>query len=229
MSHALALSPTGHLFVEPDEQAEPMLSQTAAARLTQAFSESSARGLELLAGEFLDQPLSPTFVFWRGLAQRFFTALCHNPNLESAANLSIVAPPETEWAALAETAPPMKGLEYLNAAVCHRLRRISSILFWPSGSSNRATGPAWPLAERELQAARAEPNPERKSALLQEVRAAQDKRDGLTAMLAREFKEASGSHADPGSAWRSGGITFHESPTYKLLQAIAPPGDHFCL
>jgi hypothetical protein len=33
MSHTLALSPGGHLFVEPDAQAEPALSQSAAARL----------------------------------------------------------------------------------------------------------------------------------------------------------------------------------------------------
>ena len=62
-----------------------------------------------------------TFAFWRELARRYFTALCHNPNLENAAELSVPAPRLEEWAALAEGAPPMKGLEYLNGAVLERL------------------------------------------------------------------------------------------------------------
>ena len=66
MSHALALSPSGHLFVRPDEQAEPKLSPEVAARLTEGFAASAARGLELLASGFLHEPLPATFVFWRG-------------------------------------------------------------------------------------------------------------------------------------------------------------------
>jgi len=75
----------------------------------------------LLASAFLHEPLPPTFGFWRGLVRRYFTALCHNPNLENAADLSVARPCENDWIALAETAPPMKGLEYLNSAVFARL------------------------------------------------------------------------------------------------------------
>ena len=121
MSHALALSPGGHLFVQPDDQAEPKLSPAAAGRLTEGFAAAPARGLEMLASGFLHEPLPPSFVFWRGLAQRLFTALCHNPDLQNAASISIAKPPETEWSTLAEAAPPMKGLEYLNGAVLARL------------------------------------------------------------------------------------------------------------
>ena len=56
MSHMLALSPGGHLFVEPDEQAEPKLSQATATRLTEGFAASPARGLEMLASGFLHEP-----------------------------------------------------------------------------------------------------------------------------------------------------------------------------
>jgi len=121
MSHALALSPGGHLFVEPDEQAEPRLSQAAAARLTEGFAASSARGLELLAGEFLHEPLPPSFGFWRGLAQRLFTALCHHSSADGSAGVTLPRPPESEFAALAEAAPPMKGLEYLTGTALARL------------------------------------------------------------------------------------------------------------
>src|SRR5437870_1531148 len=107
MSHALGLSPGGHLFVEAQEQAEPKLSQAAATRLSEAFAASTAKGLELLAADFLHQALPPTFTFWRGLAQRYFTALCHNPDLEHAAQLVVAKPAEAEWDPLVESAPPM--------------------------------------------------------------------------------------------------------------------------
>ncbi len=121
VSHTLALSPAGHLFVEPDDQAEPRLSPATAARLTEAFSVSSARGLELLASEFLHEPLPPSWVFWRGLAQRLFTALCHSPTSEAAATIVLTKPTEMDFAALAESAPPMKGLELLEGAILARL------------------------------------------------------------------------------------------------------------
>lgn len=151
MSHTLVLSPGGRLFVEPDEQAEPKLNPAAAGRLTEAFTASAAQGLELLAAELLHQPLPPTFVFWRGLAQRYFTALCHNPNLENPSQLEIAAPPESEWAQLAEAAPPMKGLEYLSGAVLQRLweeldQRVRGEIVRTSGGAQaylRAKNPVW--------------------------------------------------------------------------------------
>jgi hypothetical protein len=60
------------LFVEPDDQAEPKLNPATAALLTEAFAESGARGLELLASSLLHEPLPPTFGFWRGLARHLF-------------------------------------------------------------------------------------------------------------------------------------------------------------
>jgi hypothetical protein len=74
-----------------------------------------------LASEFLHEPLPPTFVFWRGFAQRLFAALCHNPSLENASTIVISKPAETELTAMAESAPPMTGLEYLNSAGLGRL------------------------------------------------------------------------------------------------------------
>jgi len=120
MSQSLALSPAGHLFVQPDDQAEPKLSPAVMARLTEGFGDSSAGGLELLASEFLHEPLPPTFVFWRGLARRLFTALCHQPHPPDTAP-AIPKPSEAECSALAEGAPPMTGLEYLTGAVVAQL------------------------------------------------------------------------------------------------------------
>ncbi len=109
------------MFVEPDDQAEPKFNPAALTRFSESFAVSTARGLELLASEFLHAPLPPSFVFWRGFAQRFFTALCHHPNLDDAPNLAIAKPTGTDFSVLAESAPPMKGLEYLNGATLARL------------------------------------------------------------------------------------------------------------
>jgi hypothetical protein len=117
MSLALVLSPGGHLHVEPDEKAELELKPGIATQLGEVFGSSSPRGLELLAGSLLHEALPATFVFWRGLAQRFFTALCHNSNLENATAIAIPKLTQAECAALVESAPPMKGLEYLTEAV----------------------------------------------------------------------------------------------------------------
>jgi len=151
MSHALSLSPGGHLFLEPDEAAQPKLSQAAVARLQAAFDASSARGLEALAGAALHEILPPTFVFWRGLARRFFTALCHNPNLEKPGNLVIPKPAEVELATMADAAPPMKGLEYLDAELLARLwdeleaHARERIAQTPGGAVAwlKATNPVW--------------------------------------------------------------------------------------
>jgi hypothetical protein len=121
MSLSIALSPGGHLVVQPDDQAEPKLSQATVAHLGEAFSVSTTRGLETRASEFLHEPLPPTFVFWRGFAQRLFAALCHNSSLENASTIVISRPVETELTAMAESAPPMTGLEYLNSAILRRL------------------------------------------------------------------------------------------------------------
>jgi non-specific serine/threonine protein kinase len=109
------------LFIEPDELAGPKLSAITAARLSEAFAASAAHGLELLASSFLHEPLPTSFGFWRGLARRYFTGLCHTPNLDNTGDRSVSPPAESEWLALVETAPPMKGLDYLNSTVLARL------------------------------------------------------------------------------------------------------------
>jgi non-specific serine/threonine protein kinase len=156
MSFALALSPGGRLFVEPDEQAEPKLSPAEGARLDKAFGASAAEGLVLLAGEFLNQPLPPGFDFWRGLARQFFSALCHNPDLENPAALSIPKPEAGELEGLAQTAPPMKGLEYLDGEVLGRLwddldgHVRAAIKEAPGGAAAwlKARNPAWQAVGR---------------------------------------------------------------------------------
>jgi len=104
-----------------DELAEPRLSPGKATRLSEGFGSSPSRGLEMLVSDFLHDILPPTLAFWRGLAQRYFTALCHNPNLEDASTIRIPKPAGIEWDALVDAAPPMRGLEYLTGEVLAKI------------------------------------------------------------------------------------------------------------
>jgi non-specific serine/threonine protein kinase len=151
MSHGLTLSPGGHLLVEADEQAEPKLRAAVALRLQEAFAASTAAGLELLAGEFLREPLPPTFGFWRGLAQSCFTALCHHPEPDASTEPATPRPDDPAWERWVESAPPMKGLEYLTAAVVARFwdeldqrarAEIARTLGGP-GAYLKAINPVW--------------------------------------------------------------------------------------
>ena len=121
MSHTLTLSPGGHLFLEPDAAAEPRLDATRSARLTEAFGNSGACGLELLVSALLQEPLPPVLGFWRNFARRYFTRLCHLPDPATALTTPLTPPDAAEWDALIESAPPMKGLEYLDPAALTRL------------------------------------------------------------------------------------------------------------
>jgi non-specific serine/threonine protein kinase len=89
-----------------------------------AFAESAARGLLHLGTRELNAALPAAGAWWRELARRFLTQLCHTAGLEQAQELAALPPPaEAELLALAETAPPMRGGEYLSAEVLARLWR----------------------------------------------------------------------------------------------------------
>jgi hypothetical protein len=120
MSHALALTPAGHLLLEPDDQAEPRLSPATSERLQAAFEVSGAAGLEALAGGLLHTPMPSTLVFWRGVARRYYTALCHHPDRGDSNTPPLERPSEAVWQSMIETAPPMKGLEYLDTPALDR-------------------------------------------------------------------------------------------------------------
>jgi len=121
MSYGLSLSPVGRLTYEqpPVLEGAGAVAPPAAdeERLAAAFRESNAAGLIALARSGAPDNLSPELQFWRGFARRVFTAVC---GLGSTApqqwkNLS---PPSTdELRDLAAVAPPMRGLEYLDAAL----------------------------------------------------------------------------------------------------------------
>jgi superfamily II DNA or RNA helicase len=114
MSAELAISPSGHLFIE--EPADARLDVPSNALLKESFSRSRAHGLELLGGDLLHGAATASVAFWREFARKFFTAVCHAPQFGTDPAAAVVCG-ESDLAGLVDAAPPMKGLEYLNAAL----------------------------------------------------------------------------------------------------------------
>jgi non-specific serine/threonine protein kinase len=118
------LTPHGLLLVENAPPPSPWLEVEAGRRVAAALAESAARGLLRLGTRELNAALPPAAAWWRELARRFLTQLCHTAGLEQEQELAALPPPaEAELLALANTAPPMRGGEYLNAEVLARLWR----------------------------------------------------------------------------------------------------------
>jgi superfamily II DNA or RNA helicase len=118
------LTPHGLLLVENAPPPSPWLEAETGRRVAAAFAASPARGLLHLGTRELNAALPLGGAWWRELARRYLTQLCHMAGLEQAQELAALPPAaEVDLSVLAETAPPMRGGEYLNAEVLARLWR----------------------------------------------------------------------------------------------------------
>ena len=115
-AHALALTPQGHLRLIPSDA--PDLPDAIASRLAKAGQDSGAL-LLLLGAELVGVALPPVAGWWRDLAVRYLTAVCTRSTAESLGRVQ--APDAGELQALAWSAPPMAGAEYLSIEVLERL------------------------------------------------------------------------------------------------------------
>ncbi len=85
-------------------------------RIVGAFAAGAAAGLLHLATAQLQTHLPASLSFARDFGRNYLTRLCHNPALTSGTEIEAIAPPSAEELGfIALQAPPMKGLEYLNA------------------------------------------------------------------------------------------------------------------
>jgi len=127
MSRTITLSPAGHLIYESatDETgtAQRPFITVADDGLGQAFAESTAAGLIALARLRSPADLDPALIFWRGFARQLFTALCSLGEASPRQWASLAEPPDAALDELVSTAPPMRGLEYLNPAVLRNIWR----------------------------------------------------------------------------------------------------------
>ena len=117
MSFELAFTPSGRLTVveclgELADVARPAAGDGRLDPLLKSFASSQAEGLFGLATKRFDTPLPPALAYWRELAARYFTELCHTPS-GAAGWEPIPPPPEPDLAAMLLSVPPMQGAEYL--------------------------------------------------------------------------------------------------------------------
>lgn len=116
MGMTISISPHGRLFVEPAADAETSPDEALLVRIGQVFTQGQSQGLLHLATHQLQSNLPPPFAFARDFGCLYLTRLCHTPEIEGASELpSVAAPSSGELTAMALAAPPMRGLEYLNA------------------------------------------------------------------------------------------------------------------
>jgi hypothetical protein len=122
MSSELALTPAGRIrFVELSEDgivlsehASRTSAQDGTQRIAKAFGASQAEGLFCLATTKTDDPLAPSFVFWRSFSERYLTDLCHTPQVADVVLEAVALPSAEERAAMLLGVPPMPGAEYLS-------------------------------------------------------------------------------------------------------------------
>jgi superfamily II DNA or RNA helicase len=109
----LSITPSGHLSLrDAPSEAGPVVS----AALVEAYRASAVQGLLLSAIEE-QRVLPPSFDFARTFARLYLTALCKAATGAPGEAVPELVPPLAELEALVIQAPPMVGLEYLNAEV----------------------------------------------------------------------------------------------------------------
>jgi non-specific serine/threonine protein kinase len=112
----ITISPSGRLSLNIPEDHELDF-------LAAAFGRNWCEGLFALAAHRDPWSAYPELKFWSNLAVIYLTRLCHTPQEVDEPNIE--PPQETALQSMVETAPPMRGGEYLNAdlllAVWHSL------------------------------------------------------------------------------------------------------------
>ena len=113
---ALSITPARHLVVRgvaADDSYEPIAPEVAA-RIAEAFAAGAGPGLLQLGTAEVTTALPPALGFWRDLAARYVAAVC----ARGEATAAPIAPlDDAALGALAASAPPMTGGEYVDAAM----------------------------------------------------------------------------------------------------------------
>ena len=112
---ALSITPARHLIVRAAEaNGEDPINATAAARIGAAFADGAGAGLLQLGTAEVTTALPAALGYWRDLAARYVAAVC----ARGEDTATPIAPlDDATLAALAASAPPMIGGEYVDAAL----------------------------------------------------------------------------------------------------------------
>jgi len=108
-------SPSGRILARDADAAGAGSAPRLLVTVAKALSRSQGEGLFRLGAGKVDEPLSPAWQFWRGLAARYLSELCHVGEGGDATLAPIPPPDEATLSRTAAAAPAMVGAEYLNA------------------------------------------------------------------------------------------------------------------
>jgi len=156
----VTLTPHGRIQIEIgaeyDQAKSLKIARDVAQRILAAFHAGTAAGLLHLASAELATDLPMALTFWRDLGRTFLTCLCAIPDLEDKRKHLDLPPPSAELSALVDGAPPMRGGEYLSAALldCHwqdLLTTVQERISKYKGSAEEflhTLNPAWNLVGR---------------------------------------------------------------------------------
>ena len=118
--HELKLSPSGHLHWTSREHEDSGASPPDT--VPGAFEQGIEAGLIALAAEDDAAVLSPELRYWRAFACRYLADRCQTVQADPAQPGPIAGLDDRQLAPLLESAPPMRGGEYLSAAVLNDIR-----------------------------------------------------------------------------------------------------------
>jgi len=156
----LALNPQGHLTVSASADGPPLPAALTErlAHLTRSCEGGSGSGqiLLILGADQVGVALPPVWAWWRDIAVRYLAALCTLSEVVEHVPGRVPAPDAGEMQALAWSAPPMEGAEYLSVVVLTRLwQELDQVLHaelkatkQPLGALLRERNPAWNLVGR---------------------------------------------------------------------------------
>jgi superfamily II DNA or RNA helicase len=153
---SLGLSPHGRLVLA-DESDAPALDAAPGDQIRQAFERGPGHGLLFLGADQAGAILPPVLSYWREFGARYVTALCTRYGGEDLRHEEPVPPPpDDELASIASASPPMRGAEYLTAAVLQSLWQELDAAFAGELAESQAgvqdflksRNPAWNLVGR---------------------------------------------------------------------------------
>ncbi len=116
MDCQLVVMPSGRLAVRESQSNSSDLSteEVKLAKLTRHFAVSIPEGLFTLAAGQYDSALTSQLAYWRNLARKYLTELCHIPETVGKTFDPIDLPSSEELEVFLRSAPPMPGGEYLS-------------------------------------------------------------------------------------------------------------------
>ncbi|NBB96530.1 MAG: ATP-dependent helicase [Planctomycetes bacterium] len=133
------ITPGGHLRWQAEAGDAAALRPAA-----EAFGRDWREGLFVLAAEKLNVGAATTVAYWRRLAERYLSCLCHIPSAQE--SFDVAPPSEAERAEMLLSAPPMRGGEYLSGGVLEEL--WSGLVAWGAEAIAQAGGLSAFLHER---------------------------------------------------------------------------------